>query len=105
MDSGVTIYDRLEQFAVSGKVDCELNLYNRQAEKLLREGFAVQRGLPIPGWKGQYRCRIGWRYALPHTFAWELLEIASDNNPDLRKALSDSDCEDIAPPYRNGWTF
>ena len=53
MDRGVTVYDRLEQYAESGKVDCELNLYRRQAEKLLREGFAVQRGLPIAGWKGQ----------------------------------------------------
>ena len=105
MDRGVTVYDRLEHYAESGKDDCELNIYSRQAEKLLREGFAVQRGLPIAGWKGQYRCKIGWRYALPHTLAWELLEMAADNNSELRESLSNSDNETVEPPYRGGWTI
>ena len=105
MDRGVTVYDRLEHYAAAGRVDCELNLYSRQAEKLLREGFAVQRGLPIAGWKGQYRCKIGWRYALPHTIAWKLLEMAAENNMELKESLSTLNDENMEPPYSGGWTF
>lgn len=87
MDKGLSVYDRLEQAAVFGKVECELKLYNRQAEKLLREGFAVQRGVPVAGFHGQYRCKIGWRHAVPNTPAWGLLEIAVSCNDELKQAM------------------
>ena len=105
MDRGLSVYDRLEQHAERGKVECELNLYNRQIEKLMREGLAIQRGLPVPEWKGQYRCHIGWRYALPHTVGWQLLEISADHNPELKEALQNPEKEPVAPPYESGWTF
>lgn len=104
MDSGLSVYDRLEQYALKGQVSCELNLYSRQIEKLVREGLAVQRGLPVPGWKGQYRCRIGWRYAVPNTVAWDLLEIAASNNAKLKEALANPDnYQHISYPYESGW--
>ena len=104
MDRGLSVYDRLEQRAELGKVECELNLYNRQAEKLLREGFAVQRGFPIAGWHGQYRCKIGWRYALSHTPAWNLLEIAVSNNDELKAAMQNTDEGHVNISYDSGWS-
>lgn len=101
MDRGLSVYDRLEQYATRGRVFCELNLYSRQIDKLLREGFAVQRGFPVAGWKGQYHCKIGWLYALPNTFAWDLLEIAASNNDKLKEALKDSTQTTIAFPYES----
>ena len=105
MDRGITVYDRLEQQALCGRTVCELNLYNRQAEKLLREGFAVQRGLPVPGWKGEFRCKIGWRYALPHTYAWKLLELAADSSEELRFQLNELYSSKMEPPYSGSWGF
>lgn len=100
MDRGLSVYDRLEQCALRGQVSCELNLYSRQIEKLVREGLAVQRGLPVPGWKGQYRCHIGWRYAVPNTVAWDLLETAANNSAKLKKALAEpNECQNIC----TGW--
>lgn len=98
-----TIYERLEQYAKEGHVFTVLNLYNRQIENLVREGFAIQRGIPVPGWKGQYRCKLGWRYALPGTVAWHLLEVAADNNPELREELSNPPEEPLDPPYSTAW--
>lgn len=105
MDRGLSVYDRLEQKAMFGRVECELNLYNWQAEKLLREGFAVQRGVPIAGWPGQYRCKIGWRYAIPHTPAWDLLEIAVSHNDELKAAMQDDEegKGSVNIPYDSGW--
>ncbi len=104
MDKGLSIYDRLEQYALKGLVSCELNLYSRQIDNLVRDGLAVQRGLPVPDWKGQYRCKIGWRYAFPNTVAMQLLEIAAKNNSELKAALENSDEGDVPFPYETGWS-
>ena len=104
MDKGLSIYDRLEQYALKGHVSCELNLYSRQIDNLVRDGLAVQRGLPVPDWKGQYRCKIGWRYAFPDTIAWQLLEIAAKNNSELKAALKNPDEGDVPFPYDTGWS-
>ena len=98
----LTVYDRLEMYASDGLVGCELNLYERQIEKLVREGLAVQRGLPIAGWKGQYRCRVGWRYAVPNTTAWNLLQLSAECNNELRQALANPDYEANAT-HSNAW--
>ena len=98
----LTVYDRLEMYASDGFVGCELNLYERQIEKLVREGLAVQRGLPIAGWKGQYRCRVGWRYAVPNTTAWSLLQLSAECNNELRQALANLDYEANAT-HSNAW--
>lgn len=104
MDRGLSVYERLEQKAMFGRVECELNLYKRQAEKLLNEGFAVQRGNPVAGWHGQYRCKIGWRYAFPHTPAWDLLEIAVSHNDELRASMqNDEESGHVNIPYDSGW--
>ena len=84
----MTVFDRLEMYASDGLVGCELNLYERQIEKVVREGIAVQRGLPVAGWKGQYRCRLGWRCAVPGTTAWHLLQLAADCNESLQDELN-----------------
>ncbi len=84
----MTVFDRLEMYASDGLVGCELNLYERQIEKVVREGIAVQRGLPVAGWKGQYRCRLGWRYAVPGTTAWHLLQLAAGCNESLQDELN-----------------
>ena len=84
----MTVFDRLEMYASDGLVWCELNLYERQIEKVVREGIAVQRGLPVAGWKGQYRCRLGWRYAVPGTTAWHLLQLAAGCNESLQDELN-----------------
>ena len=84
----MTVFDRLEMYASDGLVGCELNLYERQIEKVVREGIAVQRGLPVAGWKGQYRCRLGWRYAVPGTTAWHLLQFAAGCNESLQDELN-----------------
>ena len=34
----MTVFDRLEMYASDGLVGCELNLYERQIEKVVREG-------------------------------------------------------------------
>lgn len=102
MDTKMSVCDRLVIYAENGYVGCSLNLYNRQIEKLVREGLAVQRGMPVPGWKGQYRCKIGWRYAYPGTIAWRLLEIAADNNPALRKILGSLE-ENEFNEFGGGW--
>ena len=99
----MTVYDRLELFATNGLVGCDLNLYERQIEKLVRGGLAVQRGLPVAGWKGQYRCKIGWRYAVPHTMAWHLLQLAAENNEKLRQALANPEYEESDSTHSNGW--
>ena len=103
MDTRLSVYDRLEQYAERGLVSHKLNLYSRQAEKLLREGLAVQRGLPVPGWKGQFECMVGWRYAIPGTVAWRLLEISAEHNPQLKEELSNPSDERTATPYEPGW--
>ena len=103
---GMTVIDRLEVYAKEGYVSCSLNLYKRQIEKLvMRDGLAVQCGTPVPGWKGQFRCRIGWRYALPQTTAWHLLEMAAENNPQLKEELQKSSEDNpLEPPYSsNCW--
>lgn len=84
----MTVFDRLEMYASDGLVGCELNLYERQIEKVVREGIAVQRGLPVAGWKGQYRCWLGWRYAVPGTTAWHLLQLAAGCNESLQDELN-----------------
>ena len=84
----MTVFDRLEMYASDGLVGCELNLYERQIEKVVREGIAVQRGLPVAGWKGQSRCRLGWRYAVPGTTAWHLLQLAAGCNESLQDELN-----------------
>ena len=104
MDRVLSVYDRLEHQAMFGRVECELNLYKRQAEKLLNEGFAVQCGNPIIDWQGQYRCKIGWRHALPQTLAWDFLEIAVNHNDELRASMqSDEESDHLNIPYDSGW--
>ena len=98
----MTVYDRLVMYASDGLVGCALNLYERQIEKLVREGLAVQRGLPVAGWKGQYRCQIGWRYAVPNTTAWHLLQLAAENNEELRQALANPE-DGFDTTHSNAW--
>ena len=99
----ISVFDRLEMYASDGLVGCTLNLYKRQIVKLVKEGLAVQKGLPVAGWKGQYHCMIGWRYAVPHTTAWHLLQLAAECNPKLRHELSSPEYYETDSAHSNDW--
>lgn len=103
MDRRISVYDRLEYKASQGLVGCKLNLYKRQMEKLLKEGVAIQKGLPVAGWKGQYECMLNWRYAVPNTMAWYLLDLAANSNPELKEALSNPEVGNVPHPYQDNW--
>ena len=105
MDNGLTVYARLEHYAERGQISCELNLYKRQIEKLLKNGLAVQPLHPMTGYKGQYRCMIGWRYAMFNTVAWHLLEISAEHNESLKKALNEPEeiMKHVNKSKKTGW--
>ena len=99
----ISVSERLEMYATNGHDSSSLRLYKRQMTQLLiKDGIAVQCVAPVPGWKGQYLCRVGWRYALPGTTAWRLLELAVANNPKLKEEMQDSDIlPPLLPPYKS----
>ena len=106
--NSMTVHERLVMYAKDGHTSSNLNLYKRQIEQLvIKDGIAVQCGASVPGWKGQYHCRVGWRYALPGTTAWHLLELAVENNPKLREEIQNSSEESpLFPPYSSdAWKF
>lgn len=103
MDKVLSVIDRIEHVAELGRIGMELNLYTGQIRNLLKNGFAIQQCYPVPGWKGQFHCRIGWRYVLPGTQAFKCLELAAANNEQLRLSLKDPEANSITPPCSSGW--
>lgn len=100
MNSGkLTILERLEVRSQCGRVSAELNLYPRQAHKLIEEGFSIEKIAPVYGRQGQHRYRISWRNAEPDTVAYGLLMTAANNNAGLREELAQENFAPVRPPY------
>ena len=95
----LTIIERLEYRSQNGRVSAELNLYPRQAKKLMSEGFTLDKKSPIYGRYGQYRYHVSWQNAVPNTVAYSLLMNAVDNNEQLREELAQSNSDPVKPPY------
>lgn len=101
------IFDRLEKRAMDGSTSAELRLYRNQENKLLKEGFTVQRLRPVADHPGQNLCRIGWRYvAISKCLAHDLLLIAANHNAVLSQQLREpEDAPPLERPYETngGW--
>ena len=94
-----SVFERLEALAHLGNVECSLNLYPRQAGKLLDEGFELKKIAPVYGRQGQHRYTISWRNATPGTAAFGLLTTAALYDEQLRDQISQDTSEPIKPPY------
>lgn len=100
MNSGrLTILERLKVRSQCGRVSAELNLYPRQAHKLIEEGFSIEKIAPVYGRQGQHRYRISWRNSAPDTVAYNLLMTAASCNEQLRAELEHESAEPVKPPY------
>lgn len=100
MNSGrLTIIERLEYRSQSGRVSAELNLYPRQAKRLIDEGFSIEKIAPVYGRYGQHRYKISWRDATPNTVAYGLLMNAVKNSAQLREELAQANIGPVKPPY------
>lgn len=100
MQSGkLTILERLTNRSQHGSTSAELNLYKRQAKKLISEGFKLEKLSPISGRYGQYRYSISWRHAVINTTAHDLLMVAVENNEQLRKEITSQASNPVKPPY------
>lgn len=95
----LSVFERLEALAHLGNVECSLNLYPRQAGKLLDEGFELKKIAPVYGRQGQHRYTISWRNATPGTAAFGLLTTAALYDEQLRDQISQDTSEPIKPPY------
>lgn len=100
MNSGrLTILERLEVRSQCGRVSAELNLYPRQAHKLIEEGFSIEKIAPVYGRQGQHRYSISWRHAVINTTAHDLLMVAVENNEQLREEITSQASNPVKPPY------
>ena len=100
MNSGrLTILERLEDRSQCGRVSAELNLYPRQARRLIEEGFSIEKTAPVYGRQEQHRYRISWRNSVPGTVAYNLLMIAANCNEQLRAELEYESASPVQPPY------
>jgi len=95
-----TIFGRLENRAKRGATSADLRLYQNQERKLLIEGFSVQRIDDLGTRPGQHRCHIGWRYvAMKNCYAYDLLQLAAENNAKLKQQLDNPNQEPCIAPY------
>lgn len=100
METGrLTIIERLEYRSQHGSTSAELNLYKRQAKKLVSEGFKLEKLSPISGRFGQYRYAISWRHAVINTTAHDLLMVAVENNEQLREEITSQASNPVKLPY------
>lgn len=100
MNSGrLTILERLENRSIHGGTSAELNLYPRQAKKLINDGFSVEEVHPVAGRYGQIRYKISWRNAAIDSIAYGMLLMAASSDSELRRELLQGNFEPVKRPY------
>lgn len=101
----LTIRDRMLMYAENGETSIKLNLFKKQIELLIEDGYTVQRIGSTPYDFGQSVCRIDWKNATKGTQAYELLKKAAEVKPELLQQDGESGTP-LPPPYSVGgdWT-
>ena len=97
MQNDNSLQNRLRYHAAQGSTQVLLRLYKKQAFSLLVEGFTLERYDTQDCFPGQIRYLISWSHARKDTFAYELLEIASQRDPQVWAVSPES------PTEGGGW--
>ena len=79
----LTIGDRILMYAENGETSIKLNLYKKQIEVLIEDGYTVQLIGSVQNNPDQCICKIEWKNAIKGTSAYESLRKAAEVKPEL----------------------
>lgn len=95
------IYDFITNKADEGRAGMHLKLYPKQEQKLIKDGFSVQRLAKTQKNSHRHDCSVDWSMAAPGTIAYKMLLMATKKNPKLLKRRGEDGSNElpVSPPY------
>lgn len=94
------IQDRIGMCADTGQTCMKLNLYKKQVNALIDDGFSVQRLGAVPNYPEQGSYKIDWSEAPEGSVARHYLERSRKENDFF--SLSRESKSSVSPPYSFG---
>lgn len=98
------IQDRIGMCADAGQTRMKLNLYKKQVNALIDDGFSVQRLGAVPNYPEQGSYKIDWSDAPEGSVAHHYLERSRKEKDNLFLSGKESESS-VSPPYSfgGGW--
>ena len=98
------IQDRIGMCADAGQTRMKLNLYKKQVNALIDDGFSVQRLGAVPNYPEQGSYKIDWSDAPEGSVAYHYLERSRKEKDNLFLSGKESKSP-VSPPYSfgGGW--